>query len=51
MRAIGVLILTGAGAKLSGEYSVDAPFYMVGVTDLIFVLYLLVMRCVGKKLV
>jgi hypothetical protein len=51
MRAIGVLILTGLGAKLSMEYTVDAPFYMVAAADLLFVLVLLVMRCSGKRLV
>lgn len=51
MRAIGVLILTGVGAKLSLEYTVDAPFYMVGIVDLVFVLVLLILRCAGKRLI
>ena len=51
MRSIGVLILTGVGAKLSYEFTVDAPFYMVGAMDLLFVLVLLVMRCAGKRLI
>ena len=46
-----MLILTGLGAKLSLEFTVNAPFYMVGAADMLFVVVLLVMRCAGKRLI
>lgn len=49
MAAIGVFIVTGLGGYLAINYNVGAPFLMVGCFDLVFVSFLLVLRCFGQR--
>jgi hypothetical protein len=47
MRGLGVMIVTGAGAIMS-QNSVDGPYILVAICDLLFVLFVLTLWLLGK---